>query len=147
MGRYAFQKRQSLVEPTSPEPHQGLAQIQEGQKGRGRDHAGPVKESVAVWIEEEEGGCPEGPVPSRGLPVLPQVELQGNEPLPEGPGDVFIRERVGIQPKAFRSRIFREVEEDGLSVGPALFQGLLQILHPFNAHRSPLLPYPVVGTG
>ena len=96
---------------------------------------------MAVGIEEEEGGCPERPVAPGGLPVLAQVELQGNEALQEGPGDVFIGERFGIQPSAFRSRIFREVEEDGFSVGPAPLQGWIQILHPFKAHLFPLLPH------
>jgi hypothetical protein len=92
---------------------------------------------VAVGIEEEEGGCPEGPIAPGGLSVLAQVELQGNEALQEGPGDVFIGERFGIQPSAFRSRIFREVEEDGFPLGPTPFQGLIQILRPFKAHRIP----------
>ena len=46
-------------------------------------------------------------------------------------------ERFGIQPSTFRSRIFRKVEEDRLPLGPTPFQGLIQILHPFKAHRIP----------
>ena len=89
---------------------------------------------MTVWIEEEEGGGPEGSIASCGLPVLAKVELQGNEPLQEGPTNLFMRERFGIQPSAFGSRIFREIEEDGLSVGSAPLQGLIQILHPFKTH-------------
>ena len=35
--------------------------------------------------------------------------------------------RFGIQPSALRSRIFREVEKDRSPLGPAPFQGLIQI--------------------
>ena len=131
---HPFQESQGLGEPTPPEPHQSLAQVEKGKKGMSRDDPRPVQESVAVRIQKEEGGCPEGPIASGGLPVLAQIELQGNEALPEGPGDVFMGERFGIQPSTFRSRIFREVEEDGFPLGPALFQGLIQILRPFKAH-------------
>ncbi len=131
---HPFQESQGLGEPTPAQPHKSLTQVKKGKRGVGRDDSRPVQECMTLGIEKEEGGCPEGPVASCGLPVLAQVELQGNEPLLECPGDVFMGDRFGIQPSAFRSRIFREVEEDGFSCGPAPFQGLIQILHPFKAH-------------
>jgi hypothetical protein len=135
---HPFQESQGLGEPTPAQPHKSLTQVKKGKHGVGWDNPRPVQEGMTLGIEKEEGGCPEGPVASCGLPVPAQVELQGNEPLLKCPGDVFVGDRFGIQPSAFRSRIFREVEEDGFSVGPAPFQGLIQILHPFKTHGTSL---------
>jgi hypothetical protein len=53
-------------------------------------------------------------------------------------------ERFGIQPSAFRSRIFREVKEDGSPLGPALFQGLIQIFRPIKVHLYPFFRVPML---